>query len=456
MLHLAESRAPRRSVWRVVAASTVVLLLAACATAPPSRPTPRPSGRPAASHPAPPSPSPRPAPPAYPQPSLSETGRVTDLPGWAEDDHLAAFRAFAISCGISRDPALRAPCARARGMGATSAAAAKAFFERNFRTAPSRGDGVLTAYFAPEYPARRSPDAAFTAPVRRKPTGAVMAGYAPPSPTYSAPAAAPAPAANATPDVIGRVLDGLDPDAALEAAASAQAVTPQPYTPPPPPPPPPVSTGWINLASADRAVIETSPAPDALAWMRPEDLFFLQIQGSGTLVFADGARAKVTYAGDNGRPFVAIARPMVERGLLGAGRASGDNIRAWLASHAGAQADAVMRLNPRYVFFALAPDDGRDPAGAAGVPLPAGRSLAVDPGRHGYGDLYWIDASAPVLAGAHKQYRRLAMSLDTGAAIRGEVRADLYIGRGDAAGVEAGRVRHTLTMVRLIPVPDVD
>ena len=149
---------------------------------------------------------------------------------------------------------------------------------------------------------------------------------------------------------------------------------------------------------------------------------------------------------------IAIARAMVRAGDLAPQRAGADAIRGWLAAHAGAQAQAVMDLDLRYVFFRLAPDDGRDPAGAAGVPLPPGRALAVDPSRHGYGELYWNDASAPVLAGAARSYRRLALALDTGSAIRGDIRADLYTGRGEAAGAEAGRVRHTLRLVRLVPV----
>jgi len=208
----------------------------------------------------------------------------------------------------------------------------------------------------------------------------------------------------------------------------------------------------VDLARADRATIERSPPNGALAWMRAEDLFFLQIQGSGVLTFPDGRRMKATYAADNGKPFVAIARPMVQQGIFPPNRASGEAIRAWLAANRGPRADAVMQINPRYIFFDVTPDDGREPAGAAGVPLPAGRAIAVDPSRHNYGDLYWIDAQAPILAGAHKVYRRLAMALDTGSAIRGQVRADLYIGRGDAAGAEAGRVRHTLKMMRLRPV----
>jgi membrane-bound lytic murein transglycosylase A len=203
---------------------------------------------------------------------------------------------------------------------------------------------------------------------------------------------------------------------------------------------------------AERAEIEARPAGGALAWMRPEDLFFLQIQGSGSLTFQDGVRLRASFAGHNGRPFVGIAAPMRQRGLLADNDTSGESIRNWLSSHGGPEADAIMRLNPRYVFFSLGPDDGTDPPGAAGVSLPAGRAIAVDPAFHAYGSGYWIDAEAPVLNGAFPTYRRFVMALDTGGAIRGPVRADLYLGRGRQAGVEAGRVRHTLRMYRLVPL----
>ena len=86
--------------------------------------------------------------------------------------------------------------------------------------------------------------------------------------------------------------------------------------------------------------------------------------------------------------------------------------------------------------------------------LTPGRALAVDPSRHDYGALYWIDGEAPSLTGAFPSYRRLAMALDTGSAIKGEVRADLYLGTGEAAGAEAGRVKHRLRLYRLQPVAD--
>lgn len=203
---------------------------------------------------------------------------------------------------------------------------------------------------------------------------------------------------------------------------------------------------------ADRAEIERRPAPDALAWMRPEDLFFLQIQGSGVLTFPTGPALRAVFDGSNGAPFVGLAAPMRDMGLLADQDTSADAIRGWLVDHRGPQADGLMRLDLRYVFFRLEPDDGVEPAGAAGIRLIPGRTLAVDPSRHPMGEVLWLDATAPALTGAFPVYRRLAMAMDTGGAIRGKARADLYLGRGPDAGRAAGRVRHVLRLYRLAPV----
>lgn len=95
---------------------------------------------------------------------------------------------------------------------------------------------------------------------------------------------------------------------------------------------------------------------------------------------------------------------------------------------------------------------GAEPSGAAGLRLIPGRALAVDPARHAMGEAFWVEATAPALAGAFPAYRRFAMALDTGSAIKGEARADLYLGRGADAGLEAGRVRHILRLYKLTPV----
>jgi membrane-bound lytic murein transglycosylase A len=207
-----------------------------------------------------------------------------------------------------------------------------------------------------------------------------------------------------------------------------------------------------DLTPPERAEIEAEPCADALAWMRPEDLFFLQIQGSGVLVFDDGARARAVFEATNGARFVGIAGPLRDAGLLSGGDTSAQAVHAWLADNRGPRAQAYMDLDPRYVFFRLAPDDGAEPTGAAGARLIPGRSLAVDPSLHAFGELMWIDATAPQFSSA-VAYRRLAVALDTGGAIRGEARADLYLGRGSEAGLEAGRVRHALRLYRLEPTP---
>jgi membrane-bound lytic murein transglycosylase A len=207
-------------------------------------------------------------------------------------------------------------------------------------------------------------------------------------------------------------------------------------------------------AYADRAAIERRPARDALAWMRPEDLFFLQIQGSGVLLIPGEPALRAVYDGSNGAPFQGIAARMRQQGLLADADTSAESIRAWLAKHRGPRANALMRLDRRYVFLRLTADDGREPAGAAGERLIPGRSLAVDPAEHRMGEVFWVDASAPRLSGSFPTYRRLALALDTGGAIKGEARADLYMGRGPEAGLEAGRVRHDLRLFKLEPLAE--
>ena len=374
---------------RVLGAALAALSVAACA--PLLRNGPQ-------EHGPPPEGFPRPAPqPSIPPPYTPEPPRrieVSALPGWALEDHDAAFAAWRATCSVARDPALADACARARSAREVTPGDGRTFFERAFVAERVGGDGVLTAYFAPAYPARRQPDAEFSAPVRPRPADLVVAQG-------------------------GEVLR-VKPDGTAE-----------PYP--------------------DRAAIEGVAEAQPLAWMRPEELFFLQVQGSGVLTFEDGRRMKALYAAHNGRPFLSIANPMRDRGFLARDNTSGDAIRTWLAGHRGAEADGIMRLNPRYAFFRLAPDDGKPPQGAAGLALPAGRAVAVDPAFHAYGELLWIDGEAPLLAGAFPTYRRLVSALDTGGAIKGAVRADLYLGQGDAAGAEAGRVRHTLAMWRLVP-----
>ena len=381
-------------------------VLAGCVSTPPTvrNIPPVVSPNPDTSSDAGPRPYPVPTSPSGP----SAANSPTRLAGWDSEYFVAAFDAYLRGCAVSRDPAGTRQCARALEIQRTSRpvtpALARTFFETGFSTVaaqtPDGRHGLLTSYFAPEYSASHVRTDEFDMPVLARPLDLERTSGG----------------------VVQRRSDG--------------------------------STGpYADRAAIEAAAAAGSPSAPVLGWMRAEDLFFLQIQGSGYLTFEDGSLSRAAYAADNGLKFVGIARPMEQQGLLPRNGTSGEAIRGWLAAHRGREARSITALNPRYIFFDLQPDDGGNPAGAAGVPLPPRRAIAVDPASWTYGDLVWIDADGGNLNGAHNSYRGLVMALDTGSAIRGLVRADFYMGRGQTAGAEAGTVRHPLRMWRLVPKP---
>jgi membrane-bound lytic murein transglycosylase A len=170
------------------------------------------------------------------------------------------------------------------------------------------------------------------------------------------------------------------------------------------------------------------------------------VQGSGVLVLDDGSRLRLGYAGGNGRPYVAIGRVLVDRGAMPLEAVSMQSIRAWLAANP-AEADAVMNANPSYVFFREIAGEG--PLGTEGVPLTPGRSLAVDRLFVPMGVPVWLDAADPLDPAA--RLRRLMVAQDTGGAIIGPARADIYFGAGDEAASVAGRIKHNGRFVMLLP-----
>jgi membrane-bound lytic murein transglycosylase A len=297
-----------------------------------------------------------------------------------------------------RSAARRAPNAQATTT--TPAASSKA----NFRPEAGPGQGLLTAYFAPEYEARMSRSAEFSAPMRGKPADLVNLDLAPVRPGLGRQE--------------GRRRDRGRP-------------------------------GRCPIPTARPSRPRRTDPP--LAWMRPEDLFFLQIQGSGILVLPDGRRVRAAFAGPQ-RPAVRRHRhAMRDRGLLPDNNTSGDAIRTWLADHRGPEADAIMQLNPRYVFFRPCPTTAsRRWARPASRCRPAGPSPSIPASTPWASSSGWTPARRS-WPGAFPTYRRLAVALDVGGAIKGDVRADLYTGTGPAAGAEAGRVRHDLRLYRLVP-----
>lgn len=188
-----------------------------------------------------------------------------------------------------------------------------------------------------------------------------------------------------------------------------------------------------------------------LAWLEnPVDKFFLQIQGSGRIRLTDGGSMRVGYGGKNGHPYRSIGRELVRRGVFGEHQVSAQVIRNWVADNPQ-EGEALLHHNPSYVFFrdvtGKVPVE-KGPLGAMNRPITAGRSVAIDPEIVPLGAPVWLEKE-----GANP-IRRLTIAQDTGSAIKGAQRADIFYGTGKDAGEQAGRIRDTGRMVVLLPIED--
>ena len=176
----------------------------------------------------------------------------------------------------------------------------------------------------------------------------------------------------------------------------------------------------------------------------PVDAYILQVQGSGRILLDDGTRVQVGYDGSNGQRYVSLARILLNHGWLTPDDTTMQTVRAVLKAHP-VEAPGLMRENPRYVFFRLVSGEG--PVGTAGVALTAGRSLAVDPEFVPLGVPLWLDTSEP----DGTPLRRLMVAQDSGAAIKGAVRGDVFWGAGEAAFDKAGRMNRRGSYYLLLP-----
>jgi membrane-bound lytic murein transglycosylase A len=360
--------------------------------------------------------TPRPPPP----PSLTlAPARFADLAGW-DADHVAlalpailkscaALAKLAASAPVGPDAVAgtasdwRAPCAGAAALGDATDDDVRRFVEASFAPwrAGNNGDpqGLFTGYFEPELHGARQPGGAYTVPLMRRPPDLVAADLGLFRPAWRGE------------HIAGRVVAGrlrpYDTRAAIEHGA--------------------LDRFNLGLFWVDSAV----------------DAFFLSVQGSGRVRLPDGTLVQLGYDGQNGRPYVAIGRLLVERGALAKDDVSLATIRAWIIAHP-AQGRALMDENPSYVFFREV--QGGGPIGAEGVILTAGRSLAVDPVFLPLGVPMWLDATQDGQA-----LRRLVVAQDTGGAIRGPVRGDLFWGFGPVAESAAGRMRAKGAYYMLLP-----
>ncbi|MEQ9641642.1 MAG: murein transglycosylase A [Alphaproteobacteria bacterium] len=357
----------------------------------------------------------RPLPPAPAAPIASlKVVDFGDLPGWADDDHAKALAAFRVSCtrlvrlGADRKLGRAGLAGQAKGwheacQAAETASDARDFFESQFRPVaviPTTGKGLFTGYYEPLLRGSRTADATYRVPLHKRPDDMITAD-------------------------LGKFRDELKGKRVTGRVKGGELV---PY----------YSRAEIGDGALDGRGLE-------LVWVDdPVDAFFLQIQGSGVVALPDGTTMRVGYAAQNGHPYFAIGRELIRRNAVPRERMSMQAIRAWLAANPD-EGDKVMRMNPSYVFFRENTAAGA--IGAQGVVLTPDRSLAVDRRIYPMGVPIWLDTKLP----DDQPLRRLMLAQDTGGAIRGPVRGDVFFGAGDAAGALAGRMKQAGDWYLLLP-----
>ena len=192
-----------------------------------------------------------------------------------------------------------------------------------------------------------------------------------------------------------------------------------------------------------------------IAYGRPIDVFFLQVQGSGRLKYSDGRILRAAYAANNGQAYRSIGAVLIARGELTRDTASKQSIDDWMQRNGPQAARALMNENPRYIYFTeQSIRAGEGPQGAMRVPLTGMRAIAVDPRYHPYGSLVWLETTLPTKAGDYRgqQTGVLVAAQDTGSAIKGPLRADLFFGSGDDAGERAGVQKHRAKWTLFLPI----
>ena len=356
--------------------------------------------------------------------SALEPVRWSELEGWGDDDHLAAFATYQASCQVVRrtprtqdhGPIYRALwelCRQASGEPPRDAAAARTFFEQNFTPVRiarlGEVEGFLTGYYEPIVQGSRFPNPEFHIPLYRRPPDLLVAGRKPGKHEI--------PNKNASigrHDEANRLVPYYDREA-------------------------------IDAGALDGQKLE-------ICWLKdPFDALAVQIEGSARVILEDGTPLRIGYDSHNGYAYSSIGRVLIERNLIPREEMSMQRIRDWMTAHPE-EAPKIRATNRSYVFFRITglSNDG-EPIGAQGVPLTPGRSIAVDR-LHEYGIPFFIAAALPIestkLASA---FHRLMIAQDTGSAIVGPARADLYWGAGDDAARVAGRIRHPGRFVMLLP-----
>ncbi len=344
-----------------------------------------------------------------------------DMEGWGEDNLAEAFNAFRVSAKqMQRDAfptkslgvsgtRLREVALLALDMGEVGESRVRAFFEENFvpHQVVSDQRGFLTGYYEPEVEAAQKPDAIYRYPLYRRP------------------------------DELVDLRDHNRPQH-MDASYRFGRKTDQ-------------GIGCFF----DRAAIDSGALDGRgleIAWLADRvDQFFIHVQGSARLRFSDGKTMRVAYAAKSGHPYTSLGKLLCERLNVSPEDMTADRLADWMRNNPD-KLDEFLSNNRSYIFFRETDDrtGAEGPIGAAGCPLTAGRSLAVDRTIHTFGTPVWV-SSRQSFVNSDDPLKRLMIAQDTGSAIVNPARGDIFIGSGAEARLLAGKVRHEIDMTVFLP-----
>ncbi|OED38650.1 hypothetical protein AB833_19060 [Chromatiales bacterium (ex Bugula neritina AB1)] len=342
-------------------------------------------------------------------PGIGKAIKWNRLTAWKDDDHLHSWQAMLSQCPrmARRDNAWVALCDAAIRLENPDAPAVRNFFEQHFkphRIYGRRGkvDGLITGYYEPILNGSLERTDKFRYPIYGTPPDMLMVDLA-----------------ELYPQLKGMRLRGRI-----------------------------VGNRVVPYHSRETIDGKSNPlAGQEILWVDdPYGSFFLQIQGSGKVRVQDGSLLGVNYANQNGHPYVAIGKKLVEINALQLEEVSLFTIKAWLRANPE-RADEILNANPSYVFFELREQSDEGPRGSLNVPLTASRSLAVDRRVIPLGTPVWLETTLP----DGSEYQRLMFAQDTGGAINGPVRADVFFGTGADAEKLAGEMKQSGRLYALLP-----
>ena len=344
-------------------------------------------------------------------PSVQQVA-VADLPGWSGDDPVGALEAFRRSCTRINRNAWTSTCEAAR-ITALDGRSARQFFETNFkayRINPGGNErGFLTGYFEPVARGSRVRAPGFEVPFYARPDDLVVMSERP----------------NAT-----------QADKRLEAMRRTSNGQLVPY----------YTRAEIEAGALANQGLE-------LVWLAdPVDVFFIHVQGSARIELTDGSTMRLAFAAKNGHPYTSIGGVLVNNGEIPRPDVSMQSIRAWFTQNPS-RVSEITDENKSFIFFRelSGRDNSLGPEGAQGIALTPMRSLAVDRNFHLLGTPVWLAGTIPGANGRDQPIQQLMIAQDTGSAILGAARGDVFFGPGDSAGRRAGLTQHRADFFMLLP-----